>query len=410
MRIVFVNKYYPPFNASTSHLLCDLACEMAKTNDVTVVTGSAPYAHDDAGKRPPKHEWVDNVEIRRVWCIGATRRSTLGRFADYLSFYTNAFFRLLFQRRCDVLVVMTTPPLLSLPGMLVARLRGSRLVLWNMDTYPDALSAIGMLSEKSLSYRFLQWLARRGYKACDRVIVLDRYMSERIQGHGVSKDRIQTCSNWDRAIANGKDRANRSPASQQFRNSVGANEDSIVFLYFGNLSLAHDIGAVIAGMKEVVAKFPQAVFAFVGGGRTFDELKEIVNREKIARIHFTGYVPKEDVAGPLLASDVGLVLLKSTFVGVGTPSKLYSLMASGLPVLYVGPSHSEVADVIREVNAGVQVDDTDSAGFFRACESYITNAEMRREHGRNALGTFQSRYEKSMVVARLSKLIAFESA
>lgn len=408
MIITFVNKYYPPFNASTSHLLGDLARELVKAHDVSVITGSAPYAADDAEKHPASCERVDNVSIRRVWCVGSTRRSTLGRFTDYLSFYIGTFFRLLFRRRSDIIVVMTTPPLLTILGMIVARLRGSRLVLWNMDTYPDALAAIGMLGEKSLSYRFLQWLARLGYKACDRVIVLDRYMAQRIQNYGVSADRIQICSNWDRAIAEAAEGPTRSPACKEFRESLGANDASIVFLYFGNLSLAHDISSVVTGMKEVVTKYPNAFFAFVGGGRAFNELKEIVSQEKMPRVHFSGYVPKDAIEVPLLASDIGLVLLKSTFVGVGTPSKVYSLLAAALPILYVGPAQSEVADVIREVSAGVQVDDTDAAGFFHACETYLTNSDLRRQQGENALSIFQSRYEKSIVVRRLARLIAFE--
>ena len=405
MRIVFVNKYYPPFNASTAHLLRDLASHLAREHEVHVITGAAPYVSDDACLRPPRSEILENVHVRRVWCLGSTRKSTLGRMADYLSFLAGAFLQVLLQQNTAVLVVMTTPPLLAIPGMIAARLKGCRLVLWNMDMYPDALAAHGMLRETNRTYRALSWLAGKGYRACGRIIALDQYMARRLENHGVPSTTIRVCSNWDRPVAGAEDRPARPAASMEFRGRTGAGSASVVFLYFGNLGLAQDTALLCAGMKRVVLNNERAVFAFVGGGKRFAEVEQFALREKLPRIHFTGYFRKEDMAVPLLAADVGLLMLKGSFNGVGTPSKTYSLLAAALPLLFVGAPDCEVADVIRKARCGVQVNEDDVDGFVRACEAYIADPAQRHADGQSALRSFQAQYEMSKVVPRLAQLV-----
>ena len=65
--------------------------------------------------------------------------------------------------------------------------------------------------------------------------------------------------------------------------------------------------------------------------------------------------------------------------------------------------------MIKAANAGVQVDDVDCAGFVKACEQYIVDAELRRSQGKNSLRTFSETYERSVALVRLVKLVTFES-
>ena len=63
------------------------------------------------------------VTIRRVRSTGFGRRRTSGRLLDYASFHLLAAVRLLFAQRPDVLVTLTTPPLIGVVGALVCLLR-----------------------------------------------------------------------------------------------------------------------------------------------------------------------------------------------------------------------------------------------------------------------------------------------
>ena len=61
----------------------------------------------------------------------------LGRVFSYGSFFLSCFSRGLTIARPDLVITLTTPPLLSLIGNALKLLRGARHFMWEMDLYPD---------------------------------------------------------------------------------------------------------------------------------------------------------------------------------------------------------------------------------------------------------------------------------
>ncbi len=104
---------------------------------------------DGSGSPLPTREEHRGVFIRRVPATSLGRRSTLCRMIDYLSFYARALIAALLLPRCDVVVTLTTPPLIGLLGTILRRLKGSRHVYWSMDLHPDASLALGRMSRRN---------------------------------------------------------------------------------------------------------------------------------------------------------------------------------------------------------------------------------------------------------------------
>ena len=80
----------------------------------------------------------------------------------------------------------------------------------------------------------------------------------------------------------------------------------------------------------------------------------------------------------LAAGDLHLVTIKRGLEGVVVPSKLYSSLAAGRPVLVLAPEASDAARVVRQTGCGVVVD-PDSPN---AVASVIR--ELTRDHQRLA--------------------------
>lgn len=57
-------------------------------------------------------------------------------------------------REGDVIVAKTDPPLISLMGAVVARLRGARLVNWLQDLFPEVAEALGVRMGKNARTAF----------------------------------------------------------------------------------------------------------------------------------------------------------------------------------------------------------------------------------------------------------------
>jgi len=195
MRILFLNQFYIPDTAATGQLLADVAQRLASQgHDVHVVCSRRGY---NGGRQlQSSRETIRGVRVHRVWTSGFGRARMRLRLLDWGTFYLMAAWRALWLPRMDVCVSLTTPPFIGLIGVMLSRLRRTRLLLWSMDTYPEVLVAFRVLREQDRVYRVLSWVSRQVYRHCSAVISLGKCMTERLQEAGVPIDKIHTIDNW----------------------------------------------------------------------------------------------------------------------------------------------------------------------------------------------------------------------
>ncbi len=195
MRILLLNQFYKPDVAATGQLLADVGeALVARGHEVHVICGRRRY---DGGPRTPSVvETLNGVHVHRVRTTGFGRKRLPGRALDYLSFYVSAAWRTLWLPRPDVCLSLTTPPFVSLIGLMLDRLRGTRTVLWIMDIYPEIAVAYDLLSARCSLCRLLTRFNRRLYRNARAVISLGEVMSRRLAAAGVPSDRLYTVHNW----------------------------------------------------------------------------------------------------------------------------------------------------------------------------------------------------------------------
>ena len=137
MRVLLLNQFYKPDVAATGQLLADLAEELARRGDhVHILCSRRMY--DGGETKLPASEVINGVSIHRLGTTGFGRGRLLGRLADYISFYLHALMKAIQLPKMDVCVALTTPPFVGLIGLLLRRLKGTKVVLWTMDLYPGA--------------------------------------------------------------------------------------------------------------------------------------------------------------------------------------------------------------------------------------------------------------------------------
>ena len=395
MRILLMNQFFWPDSAATSQLLGDLAIELAaRGHQVDVICAEGNYAA--AGTATADQDQQPAVAIHRVKALPFSR-GKLGRVLSYLSFYLGAAWRGLTLPRPELVLTLTTPPLLSLLGTLIRELRGARHFIWEMDVYPDVAISLGYFAAGGVLDRSVGLLADFSRRRADGILALGECMKDRLAARGIAREKIFVAENW-------ADGAAIQPIERPGLKEGSAEAAQLVVLYSGNLGLAHDIdtiGAAMAALKQST----QFSFIFTGGGPRRKELQAFCQREAIASAEFRPYVQRMSLGESLGAGDIGLVTQQDGCSGAVVPSKVYGLLAAARPILFIGPGDATPARIIRQHGCGWHIACGDSDALTSLLLELASNPAEVREAGRRARKVLLEHYDRPIGVARICALL-----
>jgi putative colanic acid biosynthesis glycosyltransferase WcaI len=394
LKFLLLNQTFVPDAASSGQHLADLAAGLAERgHEVTVITSRRAYTGN--GTLLTASETWRGVQVFRVDSTGFGRSSLWGRMLDGVSFLALSCLRACRLPKPDVIVTLTSPPLISVLGLFLARLRRSKFVYWVMDLNPDETFAAGWLGARSPVGLVLEWLSRTSLREADRVIALDRFMCHRIVKKGISRLRIALVPPWSHDAEVRFDLEGR----ERFRRRH-ALEGKFVVMYSGNHSLCHPLDTVLEA-AQMLAGFQEIIFCFIGGGSQFPRIEKAARGINSRagdkgcggpRIMCLPYQPLRLLSASLSAADLHLVVMGDPFVGIVHPCKIYNILRVSRPVIYVGPKPSPASEVLEE-----QVDD-----LLSACVSHGDVAGLARQIRRIQEASRVTRSSSSEPGARFS--------
>ena len=344
MKVLLVNQCFHPDVVSTAQHLTDLAVRLAELgHDVTVICSSRGYDNPDA--RFAKREVWKRVTVIRVACSGLGKRAKWRRAVDFGSFLISCAFRMILLPRFDLVVGMTSPPLISFLAALLAQLTGSRFVFWVMDLNPDEAIAAGWLRKDSAISKGLSAILMHSLRRAEKVLVLDRFMKQRIADKGIPEQKLAIIPPWSHDDNVRYDRAGRLG----FRANHNL-DDKYVVMYSGNHSPCHPLDTLL-GAAYRLAEHPEIAFCFVGGGGEFVKVKSFAENHGLTNVICLPYQPMNALAASLSAADLHVVVMGEPFIGIVHPCKIYNILSIGARFIYVGPSESHVVDIMTRVKS-----------------------------------------------------------
>lgn len=338
MKILLLNQTFYPDVMATGQYLSELASVLAKRGHaVTVITGRQAYDNRQV-TFAPRENW-GGVEIYRVYSTGYRKKTKWRRAMDFASFILSCCVRLASLPRHDVVVALTTPPLISFIGAWRATLWRSRFCYWVMDFNPDEAIAAGWLRADSALARILEQMSRFSLQKASSIIALDRFMRDRIAAKEIAPEKIAVIPPWSH---DDEVRFN-SEGRNQFRAAHGM-EGKFVVMYSGNHSPVHPLDTLLAAAEQL-KNHAEIMFCFVGGGSEFERVKQWVDQGK-GHARYFPYQPLSELAASLSAADAHVVVMGEAMLGLVHPCKIYNILAVGAPVIYIGPKSSHVTEVL----------------------------------------------------------------
>ncbi len=373
--------------------MTDLAESLVEQGvEVTALAGRGRY--NGGGESLPVREVYRGVRIERAWTTRYGKGNPLWRLADYLSFYLGASWKLLTLPRHDIVMALTTPPLIGLVALLVGRLRGMRTVALVQDMYPEVAVALGTLRAGSLFTRVLEWLSRRVLRGADRIVVLGECMRERVTAKlgAEYSSRIDVIHNW----ADGEKIRPLDGEKNPFREEHGLS-DSFVVIFSGNLGRVNEFTTVLEAAR-CLREREDVVFVFIGDGAKAGEIKSYARQHGLGNVRLLPYQSRESLRYSLAAGDAQLVTLAEGLAGLSVPSKTYAVLAAGRPVLFVGDPRSDVARLVLENECGAVTAAGDADGLSRIIATWAANRAHVKRLGAAAREVFERRFERAHAV------------
>ena len=385
LSILVLCPHYAPDTAPTGEVMTAI-CEQwtARGHRVEIIT-SLPWYRDHAvaggwaGRlvRTQQEPWG---RIRRWHPFPSDKRRLAARAAAFAGFTTLVGVdAVMAAGRCDVVFAMSPPLTLGAAGWAAAWRGRAPLVFNVQDVFPDAAVDTGVLQNARLvaaASRLERWVYRRAAA----VTVLSEGMAANVRAKlapEVDPDKVVVIPN-----AADADRITPSDRHNRYRAELGLGDgEATVVMYAGNLGYSQPLELVIAAAER-----------FAGQGRT--DVHFVVNGDGVARsavaaaaqrldtLHLVGWQPPERLAEVLAAADLHLVLLRAGLGTTSVPSKVYSVLAAGRPVLASVDRGSEVEKLLDASGAGTTVDPEDVDAFCASVARMADDPDGLVEMGR----------------------------
>ncbi|HUQ19474.1 MAG TPA: glycosyltransferase family 4 protein [Gemmatimonadaceae bacterium] len=392
---LFLSQVYVPDPAAVGQHLADVAEELARRgHKVTVLTANRGY--DDPSQKYPGRETIRGVDVRRIPLSSFGKSSIAIRTAGGFLFVLQAILRSVLVRNVDAVVVSTSPPMGSLAAVVIGMLHRARVKYWVMDVNPDQLVTLGLMNEKALPIRVFNGLNRLILRQADDVIVLDRFMAERIKRKTDIGDKVSVLPPWPPEDFDTIPNHGDNP----FRKQHDLN-GKIVVMYSGNHGPSNPLTTIIEAAKRVVGD-PRMLFLFVGGGIGKREVESAGSPNIVS----LPYQPQSELRESLSAADVHVVSVGNDSPGIVHPSKVYGAMAAARPILLIGPEQSHIADILDEHDIGWHVRHGDVDGAVQILrEIAAAPPDVLRAKGQRAYDVIRSMGGKAQACARVCDVL-----
>jgi len=378
--IIVLCPHFAPDTAPTGDVITRIVHEFVANDRKVHVVTSLPWYRTHAietgwtGRlvRREKTAWGSIIRVHPF--PGKSKSNLLRRAIGFGAFSAIAGVCTVFaggvQRRPAAVISMSPPLTLGLTGWLASRIRRCPSVFNIQDVFPDAAIETGAITNAHI-IAVSRWLERVSYQRSDAVVVLSEDLRTNVLAKIAPKHQHKV-----HVIPNFVDSDRITPRDRMtpYRTELRIGTEPVV-MYAGNVGYSQSLTMMLHAAREL----PEVTFVINGDGAARTDLeREAVG---LSNIRFSGYQPAERVPEVLATADVHVVPLRTGLGAVSVPSKTYSILAAGRPVVAAIDAGTEVTRILEQSGAGVSVAPDDPVAFTEALRAMVNSGSAATEAG-----------------------------
>lgn len=395
-KILILSEFFYPDKSSTPKVLTELAEDLVKNGlDVEVICSNHSYK---GNLKLSKKEILNGIKITRINSSNFNRNSKIGRLINYVSFTFNLFIKLLFSNRYDSILVVSNPPLIPFIAYLNKVIKNKPYYYLVHDVYPDIAVEVGAIKKASVPYKLMNKINQLAIKNTEKLIVLGKDMKDIFLKKGVEEQGIKIITNWSKKYKLSFEKADN--AFYKERELIS----TLNIVYTGNIGRFHDIETIIEIAKVSMEDLPNVRFIFVGDGFKRKELERAI-KNGISNIILSDYQYDASYLDVLSGADLFISTLSPRIKGLGVPSKTYSYLAAGKPIIAIMEQGTEIGDLVESENIGIRADSMEVDKVIDFIEGISSDKVKLEAMQNNVQKIFLDRYEREKVTTEFYRLL-----
>lgn len=386
--------FYPEYNSSAT-LPWDTAKYLAKAGfSVGALCGYPGEYSKEAGV--PLKERKDKVSIHRLKYIQLKRGKKLSRLINYFSFTGAVLLHIGEFRKYKSVIVYSNPPVLPIAAILARKLFGTKIIFVSYDVYPEVAYASDSLTPNGLIAKVMRCINHHLMKNVSGVVALTEEMKKFLLENRAElrKNKIRVIPNW----------AHESTiqVSDEAYAKFGYKPTDFIVSYFGNMGICQEMETLIRTMHELKDE-DRIQFLIVGHGNKMQHV--IDSTKELKNVQILEFLTGSDFEQAVSISSCSIVSLEAGLRGMCAPSKFYSYLQGGIPVISITEEGSYLQDEIKEEQIGSAVTIGDVNALKVAILEMAYHPEQQAKMAENALNLYNKNYTMEICLQKYRKFL-----
>ncbi len=400
MNILLIHQYYLEKNDGGGSRWNEMTkMWVGQGHSITVLAGMTHY---NTGKKPERYKgkyffddknFEPGIRVIRSHVSESYNVNFLGRLWGYFFFVFSSVWAGIFQakEKYDVIVVTSPPLFVGITAYVLSKIKRIPFVFEVRDLWPESAIDTGVITNKFI-INMAYWFEGFIYKKAKLINVLTpAFRDALIEKKKVPKEKIIFIPNA--ADFSLSEELLQNFDAIQFRKEHDM-EGKLVCIYVGAHGVANHLIQVIEAAE--LLKDKPVLFFLIGNGMQKKMLQDETTARKLLNVRFIDSVPKKEVFKYILASDMGMSVLKKvdTFKTVYS-NKTFDYMSCKKPILMAIDGVSR--ELVENAKAGTYVEPENAAEYYRVICSYLNDKKKIVEQGKNGYEYAKNNFDRNVL-------------
>ena len=402
MRVLVVTNHFPPDLGPSSPLFGTLSQQLHQRGHSVTVLAAVPHYPSGFVQEEFRRGWIhrsteDGLEVIRVRVPSGDRSNFAIRLLQFFAYQIGAVWA--GSRLAYDVVLISSPALMTgLPFLFLSVLRQKPAVLSVHDVYPDVGVSLGLFRS-----RLVIGAVAKMERFCLGHAVWVRYLSESfrpaLKALGVPDSKLALIYDWvDTELIR------PLPRENSFSREQGL-DGRFTVMYAGNIGLSQGLETVLAAAR-LLANRPEIAFVFVGNGSGCQRLREKAREMELTNVRFLPFQPRSRLAEVLASADASLVVLLRGIGARSLPSKTFSILASGRPVIACVEEGTGTWEMLQKSGAGMCLPPENPEALAEAILVLRDNPLLRQRLGANGRAWAEAHHSPKTAAEQFERLLA----